>query len=305
MFRADDYAKVSDLAEAYELCQKRSSLVVGGMVWMKMTHITKRTIVDLSGLGLDAIEEKEGEFSIGCMCSLRQLETHEGLNRYFDGIFRECTRNIVGVQMRNCATVGGSIFARFGFSDILTCLLALDAYVELYHEGTIPLSEFAARPVRRDQKDILVRIIIKKDGRKAAYTSQRNSRTDFPVIACCVSNLGNKWFVSVGARPAKAKAVIITEDDFDTLKEMAKDVILMAKKVDGVYDDDPVKNPNAHKFESLKYIDVLNQGLKVMDSTAISLCMDNNIPLIVFDMMTPGNMKRAAMGEKIGTYVGR
>ena len=165
MFRADDYVKVSDLAEAYELCQKRSSLVVGGMVWMKMTHITKRTIVDLSGLGLDEIEEKEGEFSIGCMCSLHQLETHEGLNRYFDGIFRECTRNIVGVQMRNCATVGGSIFARFGFSDILTCLLALDAYVELYHEGTIPLSEFAARPVRRDQKDILVRIIIKTEER--------------------------------------------------------------------------------------------------------------------------------------------
>ena len=87
--------------------------------------------------------------------------------------------------------------------------------------------------------------------------------------------------------------------------EMGVDVILMAKKVDGVYDDDPKTNPNAHRFESLKYIDVLNQGLKVMDSTAISLCMDNNIPRIVFDMMTPGNMKRAAMGEKIGTYVGR
>ena len=87
--------------------------------------------------------------------------------------------------------------------------------------------------------------------------------------------------------------------------EMGVDVILMAKKVDGVYDDDPKKNPNAHRFETLKYIDVLNQGLKVMDSTAISLCMDNNIPLIVFDMMTPGNMKRAAMGEKIGTYGGR
>ena len=87
--------------------------------------------------------------------------------------------------------------------------------------------------------------------------------------------------------------------------EMGVDVILMAKKVAGVYDDDPKTNPNAHRFESLKYIDVLNQGLKVMDSTAISLCMDNNIPLIVFDMMTPGNMKRAAMGEKIGTYVGR
>jgi len=87
--------------------------------------------------------------------------------------------------------------------------------------------------------------------------------------------------------------------------EMGVDAILMAKKVDGVYDDDPKTNPNAKKFDTLHYIDVLNQGLKVMDSTAISLCMDNKIPLIVFDMMTPGNMKRAAMGEKIGTYVGR
>ena len=87
--------------------------------------------------------------------------------------------------------------------------------------------------------------------------------------------------------------------------EVEAEVILLAKAIDGVYDDDPKKNPDAVKFDSLKYIDVLNQGLKVMDSTAISLCMDNNIPLIVFDMMTPGNMKRAAMGETIGTYVGR
>ncbi|MBR6755541.1 MAG: UMP kinase [Peptococcaceae bacterium] len=86
--------------------------------------------------------------------------------------------------------------------------------------------------------------------------------------------------------------------------EMGVEVILMAKKVDGVYDADPVTHPDAKKYDSLKYIDVLNYGLKVMDSTAISLCMDNDIPLIVFDMMTDGNMKRAVMGEVIGTYVG-
>lgn len=86
--------------------------------------------------------------------------------------------------------------------------------------------------------------------------------------------------------------------------EMGVEVILMAKKVDGVYDADPVTHPEAKKFESLKYIDVLNYGLKVMDSTATSLCMDNNIPLIIFDMVTPGNMKRAVLGENIGTYVG-
>lgn len=223
MFRAEDYVKVDSLAEAYELCQKRSSLVVGGMVWLKMTNMTKRTIIDLSGLGLDKIEETEEEFQIGAMCVLRQLETHEGLNRCFNGIFKECTRHIVGVQMRNCATVGGSIFARLGFSDILTAMMALDTWVELYHGGTMPLAEFAARPVRRDDKDILVRIIIKKDGRKAAYITQRNTKTDFPLIACCVSCWGNIWYVSVGARPSRAQVVKIKDDGYDSLAELARE----------------------------------------------------------------------------------
>ena len=223
MFRAEDYVKVRDLEEAYELCQKRSSLVVGGMVWMKMTSLTKRVIVDLSGLGLDEIEETEDGFSIGCMCSLRQLEVHEGLNRYFGGIFKECTRHIVGVQMRNCATVGGSIYGRFGFSDVLTCMMALDSYVELYKGGRIPLAEFAARPVSGKERDILVRVIIRKDGRKAAYASQRNSQTDFPLIACCVSRLGHYWDVSVGAKPARDQVISILDDGHDSLGQLAKE----------------------------------------------------------------------------------
>ena len=87
--------------------------------------------------------------------------------------------------------------------------------------------------------------------------------------------------------------------------EIEAEVILMAKKVDGVYDTDPVNNPQAVKFASLDYIDVINRSLGVMDSTAASLCMDNNIPIIVFDLTTEGNILRAVMGEEIGTYVGR
>lgn len=86
--------------------------------------------------------------------------------------------------------------------------------------------------------------------------------------------------------------------------EIEAEVILMAKQVDGVYDSDPVKNPNAIRYNQLSYIDVLNKGLKVMDSTAASLCMDNKIPLIVFDLNAEGNIKRVVMGENIGTYVG-
>lgn len=87
--------------------------------------------------------------------------------------------------------------------------------------------------------------------------------------------------------------------------EIEAQVILMAKKVDGVYDSDPVTNPQAVKFDHLDYIDVIKRGLGVMDSTAASLCMDNNIPIIVFDLTVEGNILRAVMGEKIGTYVGR
>ncbi|WP_184311101.1 UMP kinase [Anaerosolibacter carboniphilus] len=85
--------------------------------------------------------------------------------------------------------------------------------------------------------------------------------------------------------------------------EIEAEVILLAKKVDGVYDSDPKTNPNAQKFDELTYIDVLNKGLGVMDSTATSLCMDNKIPIVVFGLDEPQNIKKVILGEKIGTIV--
>ena len=85
--------------------------------------------------------------------------------------------------------------------------------------------------------------------------------------------------------------------------EVGAEVILLAKNVDGVYDSDPNKNPNAKKYDTLTYLDVLNQELGVMDSTATSLCKDNNIPIQVFGVKDPDNIVRAVCGEKIGTLV--
>ena len=87
--------------------------------------------------------------------------------------------------------------------------------------------------------------------------------------------------------------------------EIDAEVILLAKKVDGVYDSDPNVNPDAQKFDSLSFIDVLNRQLGVMDSTATSLCMDNDISILVFGLDDPENIKRAVMGEQIGTLVKR
>jgi len=86
--------------------------------------------------------------------------------------------------------------------------------------------------------------------------------------------------------------------------EIRADVIMKATKVDGVYDSDPFKNKNARRYEKISYIDVLTKNLKVMDATAISLCRDNSMPIIVFDMQKKGNIRNAICGKKIGTYVG-
>ena len=85
--------------------------------------------------------------------------------------------------------------------------------------------------------------------------------------------------------------------------EIGADTILLAKNVDAVYDSDPKINPNAQRFEEITFIDVLNRGLTVMDSTAISLCMDNDIPILVFGLDDPKNIVRAVQGEKLGTTI--
>ena len=85
--------------------------------------------------------------------------------------------------------------------------------------------------------------------------------------------------------------------------EIGAEVIFKATRVDGVYDADPEKHPDARRFDELTYIEVLNRGLQVMDSTAISLCMDNDLPILVFNMLEPGNILRAVSGVRIGTLV--
>jgi len=85
--------------------------------------------------------------------------------------------------------------------------------------------------------------------------------------------------------------------------EMGAEVILKATKVDGIYDSDPKKNPKAKRYTRIAYIEALQKQLKVMDSTAFSLCMDNKMPIIVFDLFKPHNLKRVVLGEEVGTLV--
>ena len=210
MIKFKDYVRAQSLEEAYTLCQKKRNVVLGGMLWLKMQKRSAGTAIDLCDLGLNYIEETPEEFRIGAMTTLRQLEKHEGLNTLTNYAMEESVKHIVGVQFRNVATLGGSLFGRFGFSDVLTLFQVLDAKVELYHAGVMSVSEFAELP--RKTRDILVQVIVPKKNAAVAYQSMRNTATDFPVLTCAVSYDGSICQCAVGARPAKAVAITDTQN---------------------------------------------------------------------------------------------
>lgn len=204
MISIQKYVRAKSLEEAYQLNQSRANRVIGGMLWLKTGSGSVNTAIDLCDLGLDGIEETREEFVIGAMTSLRQVELHQGLNAYTQGAAGAAVRDIIGVQFRNLATVGGSIWGRFGFSDVLTFFLSLETFVELYKGGIVSLEEFAGMEYDRD---ILVRLIVKKKPGVFAYRAFRNQRTDLPVITCALSRIEGEYRAVVGARPGRAIVV--------------------------------------------------------------------------------------------------
>lgn len=160
MLTIQQYHKAKSLDEAYELLQKnRMNQIIAGMLWLRMQERTIPIAIDLCDLHLDMIEEEEDSFTIGAMTSLHALETHVGLQKVFGSLLKDAMKDIVGIQFRNTATLGGSLYSRFGFSDVLCALLCLDAEVILHKQGRISLQEYAAMPYERD---ILTHVVLKK-----------------------------------------------------------------------------------------------------------------------------------------------
>lgn len=221
MFYYNQYVRAQSLDEAYELYQKKPNFVLGGMLWLKMKNKTLGTAIDLCDLGLDQIDEDENEFRIGAYATLRQIETHEALNAYTHGAIAESVRHIVGVQFRNVATVGGSIWGRFGFSDVMTIFRALGAKVQLHKAGIMDLDEFAALP--RTTHDVLVSVIVPKNAKGVVYLSQRNQSTDFPVLTCAVANRSGRYVAVIGASPYMAEPVWDEEGILDCLADAKTD----------------------------------------------------------------------------------
>ena len=136
-------------------------------------------------------------------------------------------KHIVGVQFRNVATVGGSIWGRYGFSDVMTIFRAMGAKVQLHHTGILDLDEFVKMP--RKTRDILVSVIVPKKVKAVVYLSQRNQSTDFPVLTCAVAKREEGYVAAVGATPHLAENVwdkegILTEINEESIEKFAAKV---------------------------------------------------------------------------------
>ncbi len=221
MFTFTNFFSASNIEEAYnELMKNKKNVVLGGTSYLRMQNTHYNTAIDISNVVLDTIVEKEDCFEIGAMVTFRQLEIDEKLLKWFP-VISNSVRDIVGVQLRNNVRIGATVFTKHGFSDLITGLLSLDTYVVLHKGGEIRLEDFLnEKEIRRD---ILVKIIIKKENLKTSFKSLRKSKADYAVLNVAVSkNEDGKFRVSVGARPSKA---VLAHKTMDYLAENFDDEV--------------------------------------------------------------------------------
>jgi CO/xanthine dehydrogenase FAD-binding subunit len=195
--------KPASIEEAYDLLTgEKKALIVAGGAWLKLMPSEVDVAVDLSVLGLDSITKKDGYLEVGAMVTLRQIEKNNILKEYYNGIISDAAEKIMGVTVRNIATIGGTVAGKYGFSDILTPLLAIRTELDFYKRGRISLEQYLGET--RSDKDILLGIRIPLEEGKGWFSTVKITAIDFPVINTAVIQLKGKTRIAVGSRPYKA-----------------------------------------------------------------------------------------------------
>ncbi len=203
MITFGEYIAPQNIIEAYEaLLSKKSARLIGGGCFLRMGDRRIGLAIDLSQAGLEFINDLGSEIEIGAMTSLRDMETSEIMKQAFGTIIEDSLKHIIGVQLRNIATIGATVFSKYGFSDPITALLALDAEVYLHNAGRMSLETFLKEEDRR--KDILEKIIIKKTTGQSSFQTLRNSAVDYAILSVAVNKNDNEYRISIGARPRVA-----------------------------------------------------------------------------------------------------
>jgi CO/xanthine dehydrogenase FAD-binding subunit len=204
MISIEEYLRPKTLEEAYDiLVSDDKATIIGGGAFIRLSSKNISKAIDLQTLGLRYISEVDDKIEIGSETTFGDIESSPLLNRVFNGYISKNIKDIWSLQMRNIVTVGGTVYPKLGFSDFITMLLALDVEVVLYKNGKLSLEEYLKT---KFSKDIMLKLSIKKAGRKSAFKFMRNSYYDFSILNVSASSAnGLKNFrVAIGARPGVA-----------------------------------------------------------------------------------------------------
>ena len=230
--KINGYQTVKSLEEAYNLLnENKQNAIVAGGAWMRLSSKVIETAIDLSGLELDQIVETKDAFEIGAMATLRQVEKQEGLKELYNGVLSKALSKIMGVPIRNVATIGGSIIGKYSFSDVLTPLLVMNVELEFYKKGKISLEDFLVSKDR--SKDVLVKVIIKKEEAKAYFHKMQKTGLDFAVVNVAISKKADTFKIAVGARPSLVKFALEAMAFVNGAKEVTEEVILESAEIAG------------------------------------------------------------------------
>lgn len=203
MLSFNNYHKPESIDEAYDILNKnKRSQVVGGGAFLRMGNRRLTDLIDISDLGLDHISVQEKTIEVGGMTVFHALETSSVLPSVYQTYFKAALGQIVGVQLRNMVTLGGTVFSRYGFSDLNTALLATGGAVCLHKGGVQDIESFFKGPL--PNRDILTKVILPKDLQYGAFKSARLSTADYALLNLAVTVKNDGFKVAVGARPHRA-----------------------------------------------------------------------------------------------------
>ena len=198
--KVNEYYRASSLEDAYRKLQEdpKNQIIAGGL-WIKKIGQDCNALVDLSTLGLNKISETKDEVIVGSMVTQRDFENSNVIRSLFNDSLAFSVREIMGVNFRNIATIGGSIIGRYPFSDVITGLLPYDVSLEFYPEQKMSLEDYLSYKGKINA--ILVAIHIKKGSGKGFYKKVKTTALDFPIINFGIAKVNDEYRIAVGARP--------------------------------------------------------------------------------------------------------
>lgn len=210
--RALQYYRASSLEDAYSKLQEdpKNTLLAGGL-WIKKIGQSYNTLIDLSTLGLNKISETPEEVIVGAMVTEREFEDSPIVRNLFNDAIAFATREVMGVNLRNLATIGGSIMGRYPFSDVICGLLPYEVSLHFYPKQVMSLEEYLN--FKGKMTSILKEIHIKKGRGKGFFKKVKMTALDFPIINFAISKVNGKFTIVVGARPMGA-AIAHKASDF-------------------------------------------------------------------------------------------